>query len=770
MSESRRQLARDARLAVREGPEGIARRQHSRLADLVAYARANSPYYRELYRKLPEQVDGPTLLPVTDKSKLMARFDDWVTDREVTREKVETFVADPGLVGHRFLDRYLVATTSGTSGVRGLFLLDERSMSMETALGSRAASMLGAGDVIRVLARGGRTAIVTSPGGHFYTVAATARFQLDHPRLGRRMRVFSIRQPLPELVDELNQFNSAILSGFLGMLTVLAGEQEAGRLRIHPALVIPGGETLTADLRRRLAAAFGARVRAAYAATECSFLAIGCPHGWYHVNSDWAVLEPVDADHRPTPPGELSHTALLSNLANQVQPVLRYDLGDSILLRPDPCPCGNMFPAVQVQGRAADLLTFSTAHGEPVTMSPILFGTLLDRLPSIGQFQLVQTAPSTLRVRLRTAACADGAPDQVWQTVRAEITHLLAEHKLADVTLERADEPPQQEPGGKFRRVIPLIKPTPEGQIAAQGAVSSRIAAGSLMNAFIPPRASTEYLDLDGGRVRLLRGGEPTQRPPVILLHGAGTNAAISWYRTFAPLSAEHQVIAPDMPGCGGTTGIEPLGGGAVLADFLARVMDELGVADAVIVGSSMGGEVALNLALHHPKLVRALVLVSPSGLLPIAGNRVRQYIAWLATRLPERMLVSLNRLSKRSARGLRGIVHDPAVLPAELIEEYRRDALRPGSGLAFVRQTRASVGRREMRNNLLPLVGRITVPTLVVHGANDPVVSPETSRQAVERMPIARRVVIPNCGHWAQLEAPDRFLTELSHFLATAA
>jgi pimeloyl-ACP methyl ester carboxylesterase len=289
------------------------------------------------------------------------------------------------------------------------------------------------------------------------------------------------------------------------------------------------------------------------------------------------------------------------------------------------------------------------------------------------------------------------------------------------------------------------------------------------MNALIPPGARVEYLDLDGGRVRLLRGGEPSQRPPMILLHGGGTSAAISWYRTFAPLSAEHQVIAPDMPGYGATTGIEPVGGGAVLADFIAWVMDELGLADAVIVGSSMGGEVALNLALHHPKLVRALVLVSPAGLLPIAGNRVMQYVAWLSTRVPERMLVSsLKRQSNHSSRGLRGIVHDPAVLPPELIEEYRREALRPESRLAFVRHTKASVGRTEMRNNLLPLVGRITVPTLFVHGANDPVVSPETSRQAAERMPAARRVMVPDSGHWAQLEAPDRFLTEVNHFLTT--
>lgn len=290
------------------------------------------------------------------------------------------------------------------------------------------------------------------------------------------------------------------------------------------------------------------------------------------------------------------------------------------------------------------------------------------------------------------------------------------------------------------------------------------------MNGFLPPGAHAEYLDLDGGRVRLLRGGEPSQRPPMILLHGGGSNAAISWYRTIAPLSVEHQVIAPDLPGYGGTTGIEPGGGGAVLADFVARVMNQVGLTDAVIVGSSMGGEIALNLALHHPELVRALVLISPAGLMPLAGNRVVQYLAWLSTRLPERILVSLNGLSNRPSKALRGIVHDPAGLPTAVIEEYRREARRREFRLAFVRQTRISVGPTAMRNNLLPLIGRITVPTLFVHGAVDPVVPPESSRQAAERMFAARRVVIPDSGHWAQLEAPDRFFTELTHFLTSTA
>lgn len=449
--------ARDARRALKEGPEGIARRQRTRLAEAVAHARAHSPFYRDSYRDLPDRVDDPTLLPVTDKKILMSHFDDWVTDRAVTREKVEDFVADPGLVGQRFQGRYLVATTSGTTGVRGLFVSDERYAAVHLALGARANGGLGLRGATRVLTHAGRTAVIAATGGHFYSAASTARFRLDHPRLGRILRVFSINQPLPDLVAELNDYNPASIAGFLSLLTNLADEQEAGRLRIRPAMVLPGGETVTDDARLRIATAFGAAVRPAYMATECALLAFSCAEGWYHLNTDWVVAEPVDADYRPVPPGEPSHTVLISNLANRVQPVLRYDLGDSMLVRPDACPCGSPLPAMQVQGRAADLVALPAADGGSVGLSPMLFGALLDRVPGIDRYQLVQTAPDKLRVRLQPKIGADG--DQVWRTVREELSRLLAEHDVDGVSLERGDEAPEQASSGKVRRIIPLTTP-----------------------------------------------------------------------------------------------------------------------------------------------------------------------------------------------------------------------------------------------------------------------------------------------------------------------
>ncbi|MDA8371427.1 MAG: alpha/beta fold hydrolase [Nocardiopsaceae bacterium] len=289
------------------------------------------------------------------------------------------------------------------------------------------------------------------------------------------------------------------------------------------------------------------------------------------------------------------------------------------------------------------------------------------------------------------------------------------------------------------------------------------------MNPLIPSGARAEFIDLDGGRVRVLRGGAAGTGPPVVLLHGGATdNAAISWYRLFAPLGADHHVIAPDMPGFGATSGIDPVGGPGALADFAARVMGELGLAEAVVIGVSMGGDVALNLALRHPRLVRALVLIAPGGLVPLVGNRAVHTAAWLGTRLPDWMLLPAARLANRFVgTALRAVVHDIATLPEEVVAEFRREALRPGAAIGYIRYNQATVGRRGMRNNLLPVVEQITVPALFFHGELDPLVPVEGSRTAAALMPSARLAMVAECGHWAQLEAHDRFVSEVTAFLA---
>lgn len=455
MSENTLSLLLDARRAMKQGPAAIAARQRMRLEQAARHARTHSRYYRELYKELPDRIEDVALLPVTSKKELMAQFDAWVTDPEATLEKARGFAEREDLIGEKFLDRYTLSTTSGTTGTRGVFLLDDRTMAVTQAVAFRMlSSWLGFGDVMKILGGGGRTSMVMATGGHFASAVAAAR--LRKGRAAKAVQVLSVHMPMAELVERLNEHRPVLVAPYASMAALLADEQEAGRLRIKPALLALSAEGLPQREYDRIARAFQCRVGNSYAATEVTFLSYSCKHHWLHVKADWVVMEPVDADYRPVAPGVHSHTVLVSNLANRIQPILRYDLGDSVIMRPDPCPCGNPLPAIQVKGRSAEVLLLANERGERVALPPLLFGTIIDRTPGVERFQLVQTGPAELRVRLLTIA--EEGRDFVWRAVRGQIANVLAQHGLAHVNIELGEEAPEQSAGGKYRQIIPLAQ------------------------------------------------------------------------------------------------------------------------------------------------------------------------------------------------------------------------------------------------------------------------------------------------------------------------
>ncbi|MFZ5479483.1 MAG: phenylacetate--CoA ligase family protein [Myxococcota bacterium] len=447
-------LALDARRVLRGGLPEVRRRQRARLAGMVAFARERSPFYRSLYADVPADVTDARSLPVTGKRQLMARFDDWATDREVTFERVRALVEDPARVGERFLGRYTVATTSGTTGTRGLFVIDHGTFRLAGAMMLRAfAAWLGARDLLGILARP-RMSTVMATGGHFASAVAAELLRSGSDRRARSIQALSAQAPVPELVEALNAFRPTVLTAYASVAALLAREREAGRLRIDPVLVVLSAEGLPAGGQQRIARAFGCNVRNSYAATECPFLSYDCDEGWQHVNADWVVLEPVDSDWRPVAPGTSSHTVLVTNLANRVQPILRYDLGDSVLERPDPCPCGNPLPAIRVQGRAADVLAFRFPAGARVEVPALALALALDGTPGVDQWQLVQDTPTRVRLRLRVSEGTE--PVFVRERSLAAVRRLLERQGLASVEVAAAPEPPVQGAGGKFRAVVPL--------------------------------------------------------------------------------------------------------------------------------------------------------------------------------------------------------------------------------------------------------------------------------------------------------------------------
>ncbi|OLT09551.1 CoF synthetase [Kocuria sp. CNJ-770] len=442
----------DAWWAEHAGTAAVAHRQQVRLAALVQHARRASPYYRRLYRALPPDVTDPVLLPPVAKPQLMEHFDEWVTDPRLTLAALRRDVLpDPVRVGVLHLGRYHVLTSSGSSGEPAVLVHDHRSWSSAGAvLGVRARRTLLRRDVLAPVARHGlRVAALLATGGHFAAVTAAEDLRRRGPRRSERLRVLSVLRPLPELAAELDAFRPTVLVGYPSAVGLLAEEQAGGRLRIAPALVAVGGETLTPAARRRIRAAFGCPVLDEYAASEAPGLAVQCHRGALHVNADRYLFEPVDEAGRPVPPGTTSATVLVTDLGNRVQPLIRYDLGDRVELRA--CPCGSPLPAVRVEGRAGDVLRFASADGRTVPVLPLALGTVVEQTPGVRRFQAVRTAPDTLVLRLEPEPGAE--PARVRAAVEARMRAFLTDRGLGAVGVRHAPGPPRPDPSGKFRQV-----------------------------------------------------------------------------------------------------------------------------------------------------------------------------------------------------------------------------------------------------------------------------------------------------------------------------
>ena len=289
-------VAQDAWRAARSGP-ALTARQAARLEALVRHARRDSRFYAEHYRQCHRGRSVPkcsTSLPPVTKPELMARFDDWVTDPSVTRAGVEQFVADPDNLGRDFLGRYVVFTTSGSTGVPALLVQDpprrggDDRLSYVRALGAITPRLLA-----RMVTRQPRQAAVFAT-GHFLS---TTMFQ-------RRLRTAPFRRRITVTTPCSIHCRSSsraqcIPARFSGNVRECAcgthrgaGGRSAANLasRDHQR-----GELLSPAVQRRAEQAFGCLVNQSYAASEAMPLALPCRYGLLHLNSDWFVVEPIDA-------------------------------------------------------------------------------------------------------------------------------------------------------------------------------------------------------------------------------------------------------------------------------------------------------------------------------------------------------------------------------------------------------------------------------------------------------------------------------------------
>lgn len=399
-------------LERRGGPERVRRVREARLEALVRSAKQNTALWRERLAHIDPSlpINLAQIQPIT-KRELMSRFDDSVAGGPISRSEVEAFVHDAARAGQRFRDRFVVATTSGTTGEVGYFLNDARTFArMNGALLARVLRFrLVPREVLRFcFGRRYRMAMTIATEGHFIT-KLVAGFRPLAARGIVDVRPFSILSRIEETIHGLNRFRPHYIHGYATFVEALAHERTAGRLAIDPEFVSLGSEPVTASGREAIARAFPrAQIVETYGATECLAIANQCAAGRLHVNEDLAILEPVDASGRPVPVGQRSDKVYLTNLVNHVQPLLRYEISDSVTIMPDGCPCGSPMTSIRIDGRADETISLLDADGRVTSHPPIMVeaGVFMG-LVGLRQYQLVHEAQNRLLVRVVPMAGAD---------------------------------------------------------------------------------------------------------------------------------------------------------------------------------------------------------------------------------------------------------------------------------------------------------------------------------------------------------------------------
>jgi len=289
-----------------------------------------------------------------------------------------------------------------------------------------------------------------------------------------------------------------------------------------------------------------------------------------------------------------------------------------------------------------------------------------------------------------------------------------------------------------------------------------------------PKALHAGMLHMGSLRVHHTHGGRGT---PVVFIHGLGSSGYLEWRFNLEPAAACHRIYAPDLPGFGRSEKPRARYGIGYFTRFIERYMEGRGLRSAAVVGASLGGRVALELALRHPQRVSKLVLVNSLGLgrptlrltyglmtLPRVGETVMQVARNALNWVPAPMIRRLAGRYTGTSADLDRTMDDGYL--DNLRELYAAD----GYHDAYLATVRSLVTPSALFGNGYDVSARlpeIKVPLQLIWGADDPLFPLVHATRAHALVGDSRLAVIEGAGHTPQAERPEEFNRVLLDFLS---
>ncbi len=402
--------------------------QLSRLSRVLTYAQIHVPYYRSLFAKIGFRAEEVRSLADLARLPLL--------DKPGIRANVEALKSENAKNLHRF-------NTGGSNGEPLIFYIGKERVTHDVAAKWRATRWWDVDIGDREIVVWGSPVELGAQDG-----LRALRDKLLRTRLLPAFEMSA--QKLDQFLHEIRAMRPKMLFGYPSALSHIAHHAEARRYRMDDLgirVAFVTSERLYDEQRQQISRTFGCRVANGYGGRDAGFIAHECPQGGMHITAEDIIVEILDQQGVPLPPGKAGEI-VVTHLATKDFPFIRYRTGDIGVLDSELCVCGRGLPLLrEIQGRSTDFLVAQDGH----VMHGLALIYILRDLPLITNFKIIQESLDFTRVCVVSEAKLGSETiakiEQGFKARLGQATNIAVE-EMAEIPAEKS---------GKFRYVVSKV-------------------------------------------------------------------------------------------------------------------------------------------------------------------------------------------------------------------------------------------------------------------------------------------------------------------------